>query len=302
MARDKVSSSRPGLLLIGTPAVLSDMRRASGAGLLGCALLLIAGPSCGPASGPFGGLRFEVLLTLKDAGRVIPISSAEWVGVLLPGKVGVTVSDTARLVASAPSSVQPHNQTFLLFMTAQPVTGRPWTFGGRVTLSSPAVGKEPEWQVTLIIGTDPVTKTDGMAAYASYFEYDPTNLALGQTFSLNWPLGYVPPFSGNDRVVEPVSGIVTLNQGYSQGWVPPIYTGEAYDQQLFAAVGVGDAVLSLPRPAGGGCEIKNTQGACLESPTIHVERRPTWTCSVDDGCTQVNWDGVSRSRPDQYGY
>jgi hypothetical protein len=154
--------------------------------------------------------------------------------------------------------------------------------------------------VTLIIGTDPETKFDGRSAYPSYFIRE-ANLALGQTFNLNWPVGYTPPFSSDERVLAPVTGVIAMDEGYANYAITTVYTGPAYEQQLFAAVGPGEAVLSLPRAAGSkDCAIKDTQGHCLETPTVLVESRPTWSCSTDGGCSQVNWDGISRDRPEQY--
>ena len=269
------------------------------------ALVLVAGSSCGVGencsqaacgSGP----SVTVLLTVKDDGQTIPITPKEAVGVLLPGKSVITVSDPSRL-AALPVPNQPPGQTFRIFNPIyEPLPNKPWTFGGKVTLSSPAEGKRGEWHVTLIMGTDPPAKIDGLANYASYFIRTDVNIAIGETFSLNWPVGLVPPSSSDDKVLAPVTGIVTIDEGRATIGVTRVTAGPRYEQQLFVAVGEGTAVLTGPQAAKGGCEIKDTQGTCLQSTTVHVESRPNWTCSVDSGCTQVNWDGVSRDRPDQY--
>jgi hypothetical protein len=277
-----------------------------GRALVGCALLLMVGSSCGPeeecsqaacAQGP--SVRF--LLTLKSDDQVIPITPYDPVGVLLPGKAVIVVSDYSRLVAVALPD-QPADQTYRIFKPVyEPIPGKPWTFGGTVTLSSPAVGTRAEWQVTLIIGTDPETKFDGRSAYPAYFSGREINLALGQTFSLNWPIGYAAPSSSDEAVLAPVTGVIAMDEGYANVAVTRVSAGSSYEQQLFAAVGPGESVLSLPRAAGSrDCAIKDTQGQCLETPTVFVESRSTWSCSTDTGCIQVNWDGVSRDRPEKY--
>jgi hypothetical protein len=275
--------------------------------MVSSALVLMAGASCIPnedcsqaacGTGP----AVRVLLTEKNAGEVIPITTFDSVGVLLPGTALVQVSDESRLVA-VPVPQQPPDQTFRMFRPVyEPVPGKPWTFGGRVTLSSPAVGTGRQWHVTLIIGTDPQTKTDGRSAYPSYFSRaSQLNLALGQTFTLNWPVGLAPPSSSDERVLAPVTGVIAVDEGSANIAATRVTAGSTYEEQLFAAVGSGQAVLLLPRAVGSqGCAIKDTQGHCLETPTLFVASRSTWTCSVDGGCSQVNWDGVSRNRPEQY--
>ena len=274
--------------------------------MVACALVLVAEPSCisnencsqsACATGP----GVHVLVTEGNAGQVIPITPFDPVGVLLPGKAVVTVSDESRL-AAVPVPQQPPDKTFRIFKPVyDPVPGKPWTFGGKVTLSSPAAGTRREWHVTLIIGTDPQTKTDGRSAYTSYFSGADLNLALGQTFTLNWPVGFAPPSSSDERVLAPVTGVIAIDEGHANIAVTRVTAGPSYEEQLFAAVGSGEAVLSLAQAVGSqGCAIKDTQGRCLETPTLHVESRPNWMCSVDGGCAQVNWDGVSRDRPEQY--
>jgi hypothetical protein len=278
-----------------------------GGAVVSFAMVLIAGASCIPnedcSNAACGtGPAVRVLLTEKNAGEVIPITTFDSVGVLLPGTALVKVSNESRLVA-VPVPQQPPDQTFRIFKPVyEPVPGKPWTYGGAVTLSSPAAGTRREWQVTLIIGTDPLTKTDGRSAYPSYFSgASELKLALGQTFTLNWPVGFAPPSSSDERVLAPVTGVIAIDEGYANIAVTRVTAGLTYEEQLFLAVGSGQAVLSLPRAVGSqGCANKDTQGHCLETPTLFVESRPTWRCSVDDGCSQVNWDGVSRDRPEQY--
>ena len=91
-----------------------------GGALVACALVLIAEPACATgedcshaacATGP--GVR--VLLTERSAGQVIPITPFDPVGVLLPGKAVVMVSDESKL-AAVPVPHQPPDQTFRIFM------------------------------------------------------------------------------------------------------------------------------------------------------------------------------------------
>jgi hypothetical protein len=270
------------------------------------ALVLIAEPSCirsencsGAACATGPGVR--VLLTERSAGQVIPITPFDPVGVLLPGTAVIKVSDESRL-AAVPVPDQPPDQTFRIFKPVyEPAPGKPWTFGGRVTLSSPAAGPTREWHVTLIIGTDSLSELDGGSDYANYFIRGDQNLALGQTFTLNWPAGFAPPSSSDERVLAPVTGVIAVEEGEASVGITRVTAGPTYERQLFAAVGSGEVMLSLARAVGSQvCAIKDTQGHCLETPALFVESRPTWSCSVDGGCAQVNWDGVSRGRPEQY--
>ena len=102
-------------------------------------------------------------------------------------------------------------------------------------------------------------------------------------------------------MLAPVTGVIAVDEGQANVDGTRVTAGPTYDEQLFTAVGPGEAVLSLAQAVGSqGCAIKDTQGPCLETPTLHVESRPNWMCSVDGGCVQVNWDGISRDRPEQY--
>jgi hypothetical protein len=272
--------------------------------LLACGVVLIAESSCAQeqcsqaacGSGP----SVTVLLTAKNSGQTVPVTPGMDVGVLLPGKAVIVVSDVSKLASVAVAN-QPSNHTFRIFRPiSEPVPGQPWAYGGKVSLSSPADGTRDEWHVTILIGTDPPWKWDGWAADPSSFLSVETNLAPGQTLSLNWPLGLAPPSSSDQRVIAPITGVITLDLGHANIRGDRVTAGPSYQTQLFAAVGTGTAVLIAPHATNSVCYAKRTNGNCLERTTVYVEPQPGWNCSADSGCIQVNWDGVSRNRPDQY--
>ena len=254
--------------------------------------------SCSPIYGNFA----AILLTEKDTSQTVPLGMYQTVGVLLQGAGRtINVSDPELLVPYAVQE-QPAGMTFERFVPDSPNgAGRPYVFGGTVTVSAPATAGQPAWQATVIMGTDPRGQVSGLngVGAGAFVGGGTTVMTVGQSFVVSWAAGRPAPASSNPPVLRPTGDPVTVHNGYQQAGQTTMTSGPDYEQQLFVAVGVGIATLSA---AGDAIRTVDPNAAAFGgSQTFVVRLVPGFTCSPTAGCVQTTPVGSQGfDRPDRY--
>lgn len=271
----------------------------------GLVLAAIAGSACEHCS--CGGYvnYATVVLTEKDAFQTVPVGAFQSVGVLLPGSHRtVTPSDAGLLVPYGPAAFVPDGMTLLTFRPDQPGdVGRPFVFGGVVSLSAPATADHPLWMAQLIIGTDPLDVNfvppsfpQGSGAFTGG---GTTVMALGQSFVVSWSAGGGAPTSGSASVLQPLGAPVRVHSAWQGSQSPPysVRTGPEWLQQLFVAVGVGSAMLTVPDAVH---TLDRNLGSFGGNQTFVVRSTPDFSCTVDGGCHELTMPQTGPTRPDHH--
>jgi hypothetical protein len=253
------------------------------------ALAVVAGSACENCSCVTYGNYASVMLTDKDASRLVPVGMFQTVGVVLPGSGrAITVSDTGRLVAHpVPPQLQPDGMTMELFVPDAPgEVGTPYEFGGTVTISAPASGDHPQWTATLVIGTDPRGDAGGgpFVGGGAFVGSGTTVMALGQGFVVSWADGGATPTSSVPSVLRPFGAPELVHNGYQLIGKTAVTSGHTYWQQLYVGVGVGSATLTLSRAVH---TLDDNLGSFGGTQRIVVHSVPGFTCSPEHGCVQT---------------
>jgi hypothetical protein len=255
-------------------------------------LVAVVGSSCGCSCGAYRAFT-TVMLTAADSGKIISLGLRQSVGVLLPaGNRTIRDSDPNRLTPYPSPQDQPPSMTLEVFgPNATEYTGKLFNFGGTVVLSSPAAGPNPEWQVTVVVGSDPLSGYSG----TTYLGAGTTVMLAGQSFVISWPVGGKAPTTSDPSVLAPFGPAAQLEPAfYTTG--EAVTFGAPFMQQLFVASGLGTARLASPDTV----LVSNNSQRIPFGPSqdFIVTMAPAWECSLEHGCMQLKLGGPVR--PDHY--
>lgn len=226
------------------------------------------------------------------SGATFPVGRFEQIGVLVPGSgrgLAITGGDQA---SAYPVDHEPDGSSlFTVDADGASYTGKPFHYGGTLRLVASVNSNYAPWSVTIQIATDPLSGHEGH----TYVGSGTTVMQVGQTFVIDWPLGADPPTTSDPGVLaplgDPLEAFVGL-QPFGQG---NITQGIHYRQQVFAAIGTGDAVIRAP----SAFDPVHAYFEAGPSQQFIVQDNPRWTCSPERGCATADATPPN-SLPDRY--
>ncbi len=262
------------------------MRAALGAAIAG---ILVLGPACG-TSVPCGDCNYPYLmyLVISQERGVVPVGLFQTIGVRIPGSDRTLSPGSSDRIVEQGGENEPGGSTLLVLVpVAGADFGKPLHFGGIVHLAATTGWFQSPWDATIQLTTDPLSGHDPH----TYVGSGTTQMQIGQTFVMTWPVGAPPPVTSDPSVLRPLGDPIeratrTVGESSAQS--------VSYMMQLFVGAGIGHATLAAPsafdprdgRPFG-------------PSQQFYVVDDHRWKCSPAGGCstsaaTEDNW------RPDHY--